>query len=45
MRGLILRRKTGTVSVEIFAFHVHLAFERQPGTELRELSSRAAFIL
>ena len=44
MRGLILRRKTGTVSVEIFAFHVHLAFERHPGTEWRELSSRAAFI-
>ena len=45
MRGLISRRKTGTVSVEIFAFHVHLAFERHPGTEWRELSSRAAFIL
>ena len=43
MRGLILRRKTGTVSVEIFAFHVHLAFERHPGTEWRELSSRAAY--
>ena len=37
MRGIILRRKTGTVSVEIFAFHVHLAFERHPGTEWREL--------
>ena len=23
MRGLILRRKTGTVSVEVFTFHVH----------------------
>ena len=30
--GLILRRKTGTVSVEVFTFHVHLAFEhtREP---------------
>ena len=34
MRGLILRRKTGTVSVEVFTFHVHLAFERHPETEL-----------
>ena len=25
MRGLILRRKTGTVSVEVFTFHAHLA--------------------
>ena len=33
MRGLILRRKTGTVSVEVFTFHVHLAFERHTGTE------------
>ena len=33
MRGVILRRKTGTVSVEIFTFHVHLAFERHTGTE------------
>ena len=33
MRDLILRRKTGTVSVEVFTFHVHLAFERHTGTE------------
>ena len=33
MRGLILRRETGTVSVEVFTFHVHLAFERHTGTE------------
>ena len=46
MRGLILRRKTGTVSVEVFTFHVvHLAFERHTGTEGRELSFRAVFIL
>ena len=37
MRGLILRRNTGTVSVEVFTFHVHLAFERRTGTEGREL--------
>ena len=43
MRGPILRRKTGTVSVEVFTFHVHLAFERHTGTEGREL--RAVFIL
>ena len=36
MRGLILRRKTGTVSVEVFTFHVHVAFERHTGTEGRE---------
>ena len=36
MRGLILRRKTGTVSVEVFTFRVHLAFERHTGTEGRE---------
>ena len=36
MRGLILRRETGTVSVEVFTFHVHLAFERHTGTEGRE---------
>ena len=36
MRGLILRRKTGTVSVKVFTFHVHLAFERLTGTEGRE---------
>ena len=36
MRGLILRRKTGTVSVKVFTFHVHLAFERHTGTEGRE---------
>ena len=36
MRDLILRRKTGTVSVEVFTFHVHLAFERHTGTEGRE---------
>ena len=29
MHGRILRAKIGTVSVEVFAFHVHLAFERQ----------------
>ena len=45
MRGLILRRKTGTVSVEVFTFHVHLAFERHTGTEGRELYFRAVFIL
>ena len=28
--------KTGTVSVEVFTFHVHLAFERHTGTEGRE---------
>ena len=36
MRGLILRRKTGTVSVEVFTVHVHLPFERHTGTEGRE---------
>ena len=36
MRGLILRRKTGTVSVEVFTFHVHLAFERHTGSKGRE---------
>ena len=36
MRSPILRRKTGTVSVEVFTFHVHLAFERHTGTEGRE---------
>ena len=36
MRGLILRRKTGTVSVEVFKFYVHLAFERNTGSEGRE---------
>ena len=36
MRGLILRRKTGPVSVGVFTFHVHLAFERHTGTEGRE---------
>ena len=45
MRGLILRRKTGTVSVEVFTFHVHLAFERHTGTEGRGLYFRAVFIL
>ena len=45
MRGLILRRKTGTVSVEVFTFHVHLASERHTGTEGRELYFRAVFIL
>ena len=45
MRGLILRRKTGTVSVEVFTFHVHLAFERHAGTEGREIYFRAVFIL
>ena len=45
MRGLILRRNTGTVSVEVFTFHVHLAFERHTGTEGRELYFRAVFIL
>ena len=43
--GLILRRKTGTVSVEVFTFHVHLAFEWHTGTEGRELYFRAVFIL
>ena len=45
MRGLILRRKTGTVSVEVFTFHVHLAFERRTGTKGRELYFRAVFVL
>ena len=36
MRGPILRRKTGTVSVEVFTFHVHLALERHTVTEGRE---------
>ena len=36
MRGLILRRKPCTVSVKVFTFHVHLAFERHTGTEGRE---------
>ena len=40
MRGLILRRKTGTVSVEVFT-----SFERHTGTEGRELYFRAVFIL
>ena len=44
-RGLILRRKTGTVSVEVFTFHVHLSFEWHTGTEGRELYFRAVFIL
>ena len=43
--GLILRRKTGTVSVKVFTFHVHLALERRPGTEWRELYFRVVFIL
>ena len=30
MRGLILRRKTGTVSVEVFTFHVHSLFSPIP---------------
>ena len=45
IRGLILRRKTGTVSVEVFTFYVHLAFEWHTGTEGRELYFRAVFIL
>ena len=45
MRGLILRRKTGIVSVEVFTFHVHLAFERHPGIEGRDCYFRAVFIL
>ena len=45
IRGLILRRKTGNVSVEVFTFHVHLAFERHTGTEGRELYFRGVFIL
>ena len=36
MRGLILRRKTGTISVDVFTFHVHLTFERHTVTEGRE---------
>ena len=36
MRGLILRRKSDPVSVEVFTFHVLLAFERHTGTEGRE---------
>ena len=40
MRGLILRRKTGTVSVEVFT-----SFERHTGTEGRELYFLAVFIL
>ena len=36
MRGLILRRKTGPVSVKVFTFHVHLTCERHTGTEGRE---------
>ena len=35
IRSLILRR-TSTVSVKVFTFHVHLAFERLTGTEGRE---------
>ena len=35
--------QTGTVSVEVFTFHVHLAFERHTGTEGRELYFRAVF--
>ena len=45
LRDLILRRKTGTISVEVFTFHVHLAFERHTGTEGRELYFSAVFIL
>ena len=45
IRGLILRRKTGTVSVEVFTFQVHLAFERHTITVGRELYFRAVFIL
>ena len=40
MRGLILRRKTGTVSVEVFT-----SFKRHTGNERRELYFRAVFIL
>ena len=40
MRGRILRRKTGTVSVEVFT-----SFERHTGTEGRKLYFRAVFIL
>ena len=36
MRGLILREKLVPFSVEVFTFHVHLAFERHTGTEGRE---------
>ena len=45
MCGLILRRKTGTVFVEVFTFHVNLAFEQHTGTEGRELYFHAVFIL
>ena len=45
IRGLISRRKTGTISVEVFTFHVHLAFERHTETEGRQLYFRAVFIL
>ena len=40
MRGFNLRRKTGTVSVEVFT-----SFERHTGTKGRELYFRAVFIL
>ena len=36
---------TLTVTVEVFTFHVHLAFERHTGTEGRELYFRVVFIL
>ena len=37
--------ETGTVSVEVFTFHVHLPFKKHTETEGRELYSRAVFIL
>ena len=37
--------ETGTVSVEVFTFHVHLAFKRHTETEGRELYFRVVFIL
>ena len=45
LRGLISRRKTGTVPVEVFTFHVHSEFERHTETEGRERYFPAVFIL
>ena len=42
---LFWEEKLGTVSVEVFTFHVHLAFERHTGTEGRKLYFRGVFIL
>ena len=44
-RGLILGRKTGTVSVDVFTFHVHLASNGTREPKDVSLCFRAVFIL